>query len=98
MARERGRVVVVGDGGLHLSRPTFYRKELDLVISRSTGPGRYDRKYEERGVDYPLGHVRWTEQRNIEAFLGLLAQGAVRVVDLIAGEYPVEEAPQAYAS
>ena len=98
MARERGRVVVVGDVGLNLSRPTFYRKELDLVISRSTGPGRYDRKYEERGIDYPLGHVRWTEQRNLDAFVQLLARGVVRVADLIAGEYPVEDASRAYAA
>ncbi len=98
LAREKARIVIVGDVGLHLSRPTFYRKELDLVISRSTGPGRYDPVYEERGVDYPLGHVRWTEQRNMEAFLRLLDAGAVRVVELIGGEYAIADAPLAYGA
>ena len=96
MARERARVVIVGDVGLELSRSSFYRKELDLLISRSTGPGRYDPAYEEQGRDYPLGYVRWTERRNVEAFLRLLSTGAVRVAELIGGEYAVEDAPEGY--
>lgn len=96
MARERGRVVVVGDVGLQLARPTFYRKELDLVISRSTGPGRYDPSYEELGQDYPLPYVRWTERRNMESFLHLAADGGLRLSELIAGEFGVEDAARAY--
>jgi len=96
MARQKGRVVIVGDVGLQLSRPTFYNKELDLVISRSTGPGRYDASYEEHGLDYPLAYVRWTERRNMEEFLRLAADGGLRLSELIGGEFSVEDAPVAY--
>ncbi len=96
MCRERGRVVMVGAMGMHLERSEFYNRELDFVISRSAGPGRYDRDYEERGLDYPIGFVRWTEQRNMEAFLRLLAEGKLDVEALIAAEYPIEEAEDAY--
>jgi predicted dehydrogenase/threonine dehydrogenase-like Zn-dependent dehydrogenase len=96
MARQKGRVVIVGDVGLQLSRPTFYNKELDLVISRSTGPGRYDPSYEEHGLDYPLAYVRWTERRNMEEFLRLAADGGLRLSELIGGEFSVEDAPLAY--
>jgi len=97
MCRERGRVVMVGAMGMELDRTEFYNRELDFVISRSTGPGRYDRDYEERGIDYPIGYVRWTEQRNMEAFLGLLASGKLDVDALITTSYPIEKAAEAYA-
>jgi predicted dehydrogenase/threonine dehydrogenase-like Zn-dependent dehydrogenase len=96
MCRERGRVVMVGAMGMDLERAEFYNRELDFVISRSAGPGRYDRAYEEQGVDYPLGYVRWTEQRNMAAFLRLVADGKLDVDSLIGAEYPVEEADDAY--
>jgi predicted dehydrogenase/threonine dehydrogenase-like Zn-dependent dehydrogenase len=96
MVRERGRVVMVGAMGMDLERPAFYNRELDFVISRSTGPGRYDRAYEEGGVDYPIGYVRWTEQRNMAAFLRLVADGKLDLDPLVSAEYPVEEADDAY--
>jgi predicted dehydrogenase/threonine dehydrogenase-like Zn-dependent dehydrogenase len=96
MCRERGRVVMVGAMGMELERAEFYNRELDFVISRSAGPGRYDRTYEEQGVDYPLGYVRWTEQRNMAAFLKLVADGKLDVDSLIGAEYPIEEARDAY--
>ena len=96
MCRERGRVVMVGAMGMELDRTLMYQRELDFVISRSTGPGRHDRNYEERGVDYPIGYVRWTEQRNMTAFLDLLAVGKLDVDSLVSGAFPVEEAQAAY--
>ncbi|MDO8750423.1 MAG: bi-domain-containing oxidoreductase [Dehalococcoidia bacterium] len=97
MCRERGRVVIVGDVGMGLERTHFYNKELDLLMSRSYGPGRYDTEYEELGLDYPIGYVRWTENRNMEEFLRLLSSGEVKVEPLVAGEYAIEDAPRAYA-
>jgi predicted dehydrogenase/threonine dehydrogenase-like Zn-dependent dehydrogenase len=96
LCRDRGRVVVVGDVGMAVPRGPYYDKELDLRLSRSYGPGRYDRMYEERGIDYPIGYVRWTERRNLGAFLELVATGRVRVDDLISNRYPVDEAAEAY--
>ncbi|NDJ34005.1 MAG: Gfo/Idh/MocA family oxidoreductase [Chloroflexi bacterium] len=96
LCRERGRVVMVGAMGMDLERTAFYNKELDFVISRSAGPGRYDRAYEERGIDYPIGYVRWTEQRNMAAFLNLLATGRIEVDSLINATYPVQQAAAAY--
>lgn len=96
LARDRGRIVVVGDVGMGVSRGNMYMKELSLLMSRSYGAGRYDASYEEQGHDYPIGYVRWTEQRNIEAFLDLLASGSVNVAPLIASRYAVENAGQAY--
>lgn len=96
MCRERGRVVMVGAMGMDLERPDFYNRELDFVISRSVGPGRYDWAYEEHGLDYPIGFVRWTEQRNMAAFLQLVADGKLDLKPLIAAEFPVEQAGQAY--
>jgi len=95
--RDRGRVVVVGDVGLQLDRRPFYEGELDLRFARSYGPGRYDRSYEEWGVDYPIGYVRWTEARNIEAYLDLVARGRLDVADLVTHTFPVESAASAYA-
>ncbi|MBN1123233.1 MAG: bi-domain-containing oxidoreductase [Anaerolineae bacterium] len=96
MCRERGRVVMVGAMGMDIERTEFYNRELDFVISRSTGPGRYDRDYEERGIDYPYGLVRWTEQRNMAAFLQLVADGKLDLDSLITAEFPVEQAGEAY--
>lgn len=97
IARDRGRVVVVGDVGLGIDRQLMYDKELDLRISRSYGPGRYDREYEERGHDYPYGYVRWTQQRNVESFLELLARGALKIEPLITHRTTLERAEQTLA-
>jgi threonine dehydrogenase-like Zn-dependent dehydrogenase len=83
MVRRKGRVVPVGDIGLALERPALYQREADVLISTSYGPGRYDPTYEEGGLDYPIAFVRWTENRNMEEFLRLLATGQVRVGPLI---------------
>ena len=96
LCRDRGRVVVVGDVGLTLPRAPYYEKEIELRLSRSYGPGRYDREYEERGLDYPVGYVRWTERRNMEAFVNLVADKKVDVAPLIASRVPLDEAPTAY--
>lgn len=96
LCRDRGRVVVVGAVGLQVPRAPYYDKELDLRLSRSYGPGRYDRAYEERGLDYPIGYVRWTERRNMEAFLALIAAGRLGVAGLISERRQVEETPEAY--
>jgi predicted dehydrogenase len=98
MCRRKGRVVLVGDVGLHLNRADFYTKELDFFISTSYGPGRYDRHYEDEGLDYPIGYVRWTENRNLQEYLRLLDTGRVTVAPLLAATYPVTEAPRAYAA
>ncbi len=94
--RDRATVVAVGDVGLDLNRNDFYHKELDLKLARSYGPGRYDRSYEEWGVDYPVGHVRWTEGRNLEAVLDLMASGRLDVSDLITHRVDIAEATKAY--
>jgi predicted dehydrogenase/threonine dehydrogenase-like Zn-dependent dehydrogenase len=96
LCRERGRVVVVGDVGMEVPRAPFYGKELELRLSRSYGPGRYDPEYEERGLDYPLGYVRWTERRNMAAFLDLVAAGKISLEHLISHRTPIDLAPDAY--
>jgi predicted dehydrogenase/threonine dehydrogenase-like Zn-dependent dehydrogenase len=96
ISRMKGRVVVVGVTGLDIPRQPFYLRELSLTVSMSYGPGRYDAEYEERGHDYPIGYVRWTEQRNIEAFLDLVAAGRVDVNKLITHRFAIEEAERAY--
>ncbi len=96
MCRKKGRVVLVGDVGLNLNREDFYAKELDFFISTSYGPGRYDHRYEEQGLDYPVSYVRWTENRNMEEYLRLVAEGKINVQRLIAQTYALEQAPQAY--
>jgi predicted dehydrogenase len=98
LARDRGRVIVVGSSGLSLERAPLYRKELVFRVSRSYGPGRYDPSYEEEGRDYPVGFVRWTENRNFGAFLSLLESGAIDVTPLLSSHFPVERAADAYAS
>lgn len=96
MCRKRGRIVLVGVTGLELSRADFYEKELTFQVSCSYGPGRYDPNYEEKGQDYPVGFVRWTEQRNFEAVLDMLADGRLDVAPLISHRFPLAEADRAY--
>lgn len=94
--RPKGTVVIVGDVGMNLERPVFYRKEIDLRMSTSYGPGRYDASYEEEGRDYPFAYVRWTLNRNLQAFLELVAAGRVNIEALIDRTVPIDEAPAAY--
>lgn len=96
MCRKRGRIVLVGVTGLELNRSDFYEKELTFQVSCSYGPGRYDPAYEEGGQDYPLGFVRWTEQRNFEAVLDLMSAGRIDVAPLITHRLDFERAPDAY--
>ena len=98
MLRHKGRVVPVGDVGLGLQRDALYVREADVLISTSYGPGRYDPAYEEAGLDYPIGYVRWTENRNMQEFLRLLGAGLVKVDALIELERPLARAPEAYAA
>ena len=96
MCRKKGRVVVVGDVGLSIAREDIYRKELDFFISTSYGPGRYDDRYEKEGLDYPIGYVRWTENRNMEAYLQLLVDGNICVNSLVSKIYDIKDASAAY--
>lgn len=96
MCRKRGRIVLTGVTGLELNRSDFYEKELSFRVSCSYGPGRYDPHYEEKGHDYPVGYVRWTEQRNFEAVLDLMAAGKLDVEPLITHRFPFHEATRAY--
>ena len=96
MSRKRGRIILVGVTGLELNRADFYEKELSFQVSCSYGPGRYDRDYEDNGNDYPYGFVRWTEQRNFEAILDMMASGSIDVKPLISHRFEFEEAPKAY--
>ncbi len=96
VTRAKGAVVIVGDIGLDVQRAVFYRKEIDLLMSTSYGPGRYDSSYEVEGRDYPYGYVRWTENRNMQAYLDLIAAGRVNVEALIDRVISVDEAPAGY--
>jgi predicted dehydrogenase/threonine dehydrogenase-like Zn-dependent dehydrogenase len=96
IARDRAKVVATGAVGLTLSRKLYYEKELSLINSRSYGPGRYDASYEEAGKDYPIGYVRWTEGRNFETFVDLLASSKLKISPLITHRFPVEKAAEAY--
>ena len=96
MCRRGGRIILVGVTGLELRRDDFYKKELSFQVSCSYGPGRYDPEYEDKGHDYPLGFVRWTEQRNFEAVLDLLAEGKLAVNQLISHHFKIEKAAAAY--
>lgn len=97
MSRKRGRIVLVGVTGLSLSRADFYEKELSFQVSCSYGPGRYDVDYENKGNDYPFAYVRWTQQRNFEAFLDVLSQKSIDTNTLISHRYAISEAESAYA-
>jgi predicted dehydrogenase len=97
IARDRARVVSIGVVGLELPRKLYFEKELRFTVSRSYGPGRYDPQYEERGLDYPIGYVRWTEGRNLAAFCQLLADGSVDVGALITHRIPIERGADAYS-
>ncbi len=96
LARDRARVVDIGKTRLDLPWNAYYDKELDVRFSRSYGPGRYDDRYELEGIDYPAGYVRWTERRNLECFLDLLAGKNIEVESLISGTFPIEKATSAY--
>ena len=96
VCRKKGCVVVVGAVGMDIPRSTYYAKELELKLSTSYGPGRYDESYEEKGNDYPYGYVRWTERRNMEAFLSLINEEKIRLNEISTHEYPIECAEDAY--
>jgi len=96
IARDRAKVVATGAVGLTFSRKLYYEKELSFINSRSYGPGRYDNTYEENGRDYPLGYVRWTEGRNFEAVVDLLASGKLKITPMISHRFPIEQAAGAY--
>ena len=96
MSRKRGRIVLVGVTGLDLNRADFYEKELTFQVSCSYGPGRYDSEYEEKGQDYPIGFVRWTEQRNFEAVLDLMSTGKLDIGPLVSHRFNFEDAAKAY--
>lgn len=96
VARKKGRVVVVGAVGMEVPRESYYAKELELRLSTSYGPGRYDPDYEEKGRDYPYGYVRWTEQRNMAAFVDLVAAGRLELAPLVTRRWPIERADEAY--
>jgi len=96
VCRTKGRIVLVGVVGLDIPRPPFFRKELEFTVSYSLGPGRSDPLYEEKGVDYPIGHVRWTVQRNMQAVLELMSQGKLPVEKLTSHRFPIDRASEAY--
>lgn len=96
ICRDRGKVVATGAVGLDLPRKVYYEKEISFINSRSYGPGRYDPTYEEKGVDYPLGYIRWTEGRNFATIIDLIANGSLTVEPLISHHFPIEQADQAY--
>ena len=96
LCRDRGRVISIGAVGLNLSRKQFYEKEITFQVSRSYGPGRYDPAFEEKGIDYPYGYVRWTETRNMAAFLELLASNKIEVKSLITHRFEITDAARAY--
>jgi predicted dehydrogenase/threonine dehydrogenase-like Zn-dependent dehydrogenase len=97
LARDRARVVDIGKTRLDLPWNAYYEKELDVRFSRSYGPGRYDERYELDGIDYPVGYVRWTERRNLECFVDLLARKEIEVQTLVSGVFPLEDASTVYA-
>ena len=96
LARDRARIVDIGKTRLDLPWNAYYNKELDVRFSRSYGPGRYDDRYELEGIDYPAGYVRWTERRNLECFLGLIASKDIEVESLVSGVFPMEDATAVY--
>ncbi|MFH2138090.1 MAG: bi-domain-containing oxidoreductase [Candidatus Omnitrophota bacterium] len=97
ISRKKGKVVVVGAVGMEIDRERMYRKELDLLISTSYGPGRYDENYEQKGIDYPYAYVRWTETRNMQAYLNLIADEKINIRPLVEEVYEIEDVEKAYA-
>lgn len=98
MCRRKGRVVLVGDVGLNICRDDIYKKELDFFVSTSYGPGRYDRKYEEEGLDYPISYVRWTENRNMAEYLRLISENRIDIKPLVNSVYVIDDVGDAYES
>jgi predicted dehydrogenase/threonine dehydrogenase-like Zn-dependent dehydrogenase len=98
LTRRRGKVVIVGDVGMKIDRAKFYRKEIDLLMSTSYGPGRYDREYEDFGRDYPYAYVRWTTNRNMRSYMELISDKRIDIASLIDRIVPIDEAPAAYAA
>jgi len=96
MCKRKGKVIIVGVVGMEIKREDMYRKELDLLISTSYGPGRYDAKYEEKGLDYPYAYVRWTENRNMEEYLRLVHRGQIQLDKLIYAVYPIDRVAEAF--
>jgi threonine dehydrogenase-like Zn-dependent dehydrogenase len=96
ISRDRARIVAVGAVGMDLPRKVYYGKELTFMVSRSYGPGRYDHRYEEEGIDYPIGYIRWTEGRNLEAVVQMMAAGRLDVQPLISHRFPIERGIEAY--
>lgn len=94
--RTRGRIVLVGVAGLNIPRPPFFKKELEFTVSSSLGPGRSDPLYEDKGIDYPAGFIRWTAQRNMQAVLEMMSQGKLPVEKLTSHRFPIDRAPEAY--
>jgi len=98
MCKRKGVVILVGVSGMEINRADIYQKELDFKISTSYGPGRYDKQYEEKGHDYPFAYVRWTEQRNMQEYLRLIASGAINLDQIISAEYSIDNVTTAYES
>lgn len=96
IARDHGRIVVVGNVGMNIPRDIYYKKELEVIVSRSYGPGRYDRNYEEKGYDYPIGFVRWTENRNMKAFVELLEKKKLMLNEVVSHCFVIDEVKKAY--
>ncbi len=97
VCRQRGRIILIGVTGLELRRDLFYQKELSFQVSCSYGPGRYDKSYEDDGVDYPIGYVRWTEKRNFGAILNAISQGVININSLISHRFPFEKIEEAFS-
>jgi predicted dehydrogenase/threonine dehydrogenase-like Zn-dependent dehydrogenase len=98
MCKKKGKVILVGVSGMEIERGDIYSKELDLLISTSYGPGRYDKNFEEKNYEYPYAYVRWTERRNMEEYLRLLHKGMVKIEPLISNTFPIEKVKEAYTS
>lgn len=98
MCKKKGKVILVGVVGMEIQREDMYAKELDFLISTSYGPGRYDKNYEEKGLDYPYSYVRWTENRNMTEYLRLVDTGAIKLDKLIDAKYPIEKITEAFES
>lgn len=96
IARDKAKIVIVGNVGMDIPREIYYKKELNVIVSRSYGPGRYDRNYENKSIDYPIGYVRWTENRNMQAFIKILDEKKLRLDELISHKFMIDDAERAY--